>query len=62
MCSMRAKSLSVDGIAMSSAYVNFWLVVGGRSAVYMLKRAGERTEPCGKPLRRVFRLDLSFPM
>ena len=31
---------------------------GGMSAVYMLKSVGERTPPCGTPVRFRFCLDL----
>ena len=53
-------SVCVEVIVMSSAYV--WTltrgVLGrGMSAVYMLKRVGERTLPCGTPKRVILMLD-----
>ena len=37
---------------ISSAYTYFFESVSGKSYVYMLKRIGVRTDPCGRPLMR----------
>ena len=45
---------------ISSAYTYFFETVSGKSYVYMLKRIGARTDPCGRPLiRRRRRLNWS---
>lgn len=47
-------------IVMSSAYVRMCTSGGGEgmSEVYMLKRVGERTDPCGTPYLAVCVFDL----
>ena len=55
-CSAICIYACVDVIVMSSAYViifMLWLGGVGMSDVYMLKRKGERTPPCGTPQCRV---------
>jgi hypothetical protein len=47
--------------ATSLAYMNFLELVQAMSAVYVLKRIGDNTDPCGSPFCSILQL-LTFPL
>ena len=55
-CSIGVKLLSEIIRVMSSAYMYFFDIVCGRSAVYILKRRGTSTDPWGTPFFKNLRL------
>ena len=60
-CSIGVKILSEIIRDMSSAYMYFFDLVCGRSAVYILKRRGASTDPWGTSFLKNLRLLFSSP-
>ena len=60
-CSIGVKLLSEIIRAMSSAYMYFFDLACGRSAVYIMKRRGASTDPWGTPFFKNLRLLISSP-